>query len=155
MPILKSAPRCCLLLLLALPLLFTACATGPQIKGLTARVIAVSSVPGEPHAYLFTVEYFNDNLSPIGLTSSRHRLQLAGISAGRLESDAPVGLPALSTARQDLVLRIDQADLQARLAALGPDDLIPYRISSVMTIAVGSEDMRSTSETEGMIGLTR
>jgi LEA14-like dessication related protein len=152
---LKSAPLRGLLLLLALPLLFTACATKPQVKGLTARLIAVAPVPGEADAYLLTMEYYNDNLSPIGLSRSQHRLQLAGISTGRLDSTAPLALPPLSTGRQDLVLRVDQPELRARLANLGPDDRITYRLNSTMVITVGSNDLRSVSDSDGMVGLTR
>lgn len=152
---LKSAPLRGLLLLLTLPLLFAACATKPQIKGLTARVIALAPVPGETDTYLLTMEYYNDNVSPIGLSRSQHRLHLAGVSLGRIDSDIPLALPPLSSARQEMVLRVDQPELRARLAGLSADDQITYRLTSTLIITVGSEDLRSASDSEGRVGLTR
>lgn len=143
-----------LALLCAALLLLAGCATSARLAGISTRLETVRL--GEPGPagqtpVTVTIRYVNENLSPIAISRSRHKLQLNGSPLGEIDSSRPVGMPARDSVLQEFSLDVPSS----RLATLPLGQGVTYRIETIADIIVGANDMQSRSQESGTVALTR
>jgi hypothetical protein len=139
------------LLLLSIVVFFLGgCATGTKLGGLTVKLIEIRPLPGAQAE--LTLEYYNDNLLPVGVSRSQNRITLNGEKLQRLAITKPVGVPRLATARQVTTVTLENP---AIIELLRSSDAVTYTLESAMEIDAGSQDLVSKSNASGTAQVIR
>lgn len=142
-----------ILLVFSLLFLLSGCASGTRLKGLTVKLIDVAVTESGPATLTF--EYYNDNLLPVAVGSSRNDLSLIGVPVKRFVADKPVGVPRLATARQEVAVDISDTDLRGKLlSAARANSAVSYSLESVLFIDAGTEELRTPSQVSGSATVT-
>jgi LEA14-like dessication related protein len=150
--------RTLLTLLASLTLLLhlSGCAGTGKLGGVNVSVVDVRSA--EPALLetkaVVTLRYLNENVVPIGISGSRHRLSINGTSVGQAVSNAPVGLPPLSTATQEVTLLIDNLAVVSMLQELSRRPQASYRIESTLFVEAGDDRLDIKTQSEGVVDLS-
>ena len=131
---------------LALAFVGGGCSTTYQRAGVAISVTAVS-VDSDNSAVL-TLLLENENITPIAVTRTEHKVTLGGVSYGQANGEKPVALAERGKVRHEAVLRLDAGAanrLRAALAA-GP---ISYHLDSRLICDVGDERLILTAVADG------
>jgi len=133
---------------------FAGCSTF-QLTGVTVALVDIKPAAStllESSAVL-TLRYTNDNVIPIGLSGSSHKVYLNGTYVGKAVSPTPVGLAALSTATQDVTVRFENLALMQQLVAMRDRQTASYKIDSVLFVTSGEEKLDIKTSNSGSVDL--
>lgn len=133
------APR--LLLLSALLFLVAGCVSNAKLGGLSVKIIEAKAL-SDGRTEL-TLEYYNDNLLPVGISTSQHTLTLDGRKQDRISIKEPVGLPRLATGRQTTTVSLTPAPVAGTT--------LSYRLESALSIDAGDQELRSNTQSSGTV----
>ncbi|PTY06422.1 hypothetical protein DB347_13430 [Opitutaceae bacterium EW11] len=87
-----------------------------------------------------TLRYMNENVVPIAVSGSTHKLYLNGTYVGKSVSKEAVGLPSLNTATQTVPVYMENLALVQKLLTLSEGTTaISYRLESELFVLVGEE----------------
>jgi LEA14-like dessication related protein len=134
---------------------FVAGCTGFQLSGVTVSLVdfkPATTTLLESSAVL-TLRYTNDNVIPIGLSGSSHKIYLNGSYVGKAVSKEAVGLAALSTATQDVTVRFENVSLLQQLVAMRDRQTASYKVVSVLYVTSGEEKLDIKTSNTGSIDL--
>jgi LEA14-like dessication related protein len=139
------------LLAIALGLVWlTSCRSHIKLGGVVVSIVElkpVATAAALTQATL-TLQYTNENVVPIGTTSSTHKLSLNGVYVGKAVSNDPVGLPPRQRAKQDVTVRFEHPEqIQALLKTTDPKNTT-YRLETDIVVMDGEDrnDLYSTHE---------
>jgi LEA14-like dessication related protein len=86
------------------------CASAGKLGGISVTVAGIQSA--QPSLFetqaVVTLRYLNENVVPIGLSGSRHKLYLNGTLVGQAVSNKAVGLPQLAAATETVTVIFQQ-----------------------------------------------
>lgn len=137
-------------------LLLSACASGGKLGGVTVSVVDVRSA--EPALLetkaVVTVRYTNENVVPLGISGSRHRLFINGTAVGLAVSNAAVGLPPLSSATQEVTVLINNLAAVSMLQELSRRPQASYRIESTLFVDAGDDRLDIKTQADGVVDLS-
>lgn len=126
-----------------------------QLSGVTVSLVDVkpaSSTLLESNAVL-TLRYTSENVMPIGLSGSSHKVYLNGTYVGKAVSKEPLGLAALSSATQDVTVRFENLSLLQQLVAMRERQTASYKIESVLYVTSGEEKLDIKTANSGSVDL--
>jgi LEA14-like dessication related protein len=139
-----------------LALLLAGCGTGGKLGGVNVTVVDVRSA--EPALLetkaVVTLRYVNENVVPLGISGSRHKLSINGTAVGQAVSNAAVGLPPLSTATQEVTLLINNLAVVSMLQELSRRPQASYRIESTLFVDAGDDRLDIKTHAEGVVDLS-
>lgn len=141
---------------LALALGLASCAAGPDPEDLEVTVVHVASSPagggglGEV-ALTFTLRWQNARPVPVVLTGGAHRVHLNGVYVGQALSADRVEVPRLSTATQEVTLRLGTWRLARALSAVYRSQQVDYRVTSTLYAEEGGRNRRFRTERHGTV----
>jgi len=141
---------------LAFSLFLTGCGSGGKLGGVSVTVMGLRSAqPGlqESQAVL-TVRYVNENVVPVGLSSTRHKLYLNGTYVGQAVSSEAVGLPQLSTVTKDVTVALNNASMIGLLRGMAANPQAGYKLESVLYVIAGEEKLEIKTQNSGAIDLS-
>lgn len=151
---LRSLPAVFASILLAL--LLAACGSTGKLGGVTVSVVDVRSA--EPALLetraVVTVRYTNENVVPVGVSGSRHRLFINGTAVGQAVSNAAVGLPPLSSATQEVTVLINNLAVVSMLQELSRRPQAAYRIESTLFVDAGDDRLDIKTQADGVVDLS-
>lgn len=142
-------------LILVLAFALGGCATARHLGGVTVSLVEFRPSEAsllENKAEL-TVRYTNETISPLGFSSSRHKLFLNGEHVGQVVSDRPFGVPPVSSVTHDVTLDIENVAQVRQLLAGGPSQTVSYRLESELFQTVYEEKYEIKTRAEGVIDL--
>lgn len=126
-----------------------------QLSGVTVSLVdfkPASTALLESSAVL-TLRYTNDNVIPIGLSGSSHKVYFNGSYVGKAVSKEPLGLAALTTATQDVTVRFENLALLQQLVAMRERQAASYKIASVLYVTSGEEKLDIKTASSGSVDL--
>lgn len=126
-----------------------------QLTGVTVSLVdfkPASSSLLESSAVL-TLRYTNDNVIPIGLAGSSHKIYLNGTYVGKAVSKEPLGMAALSTTTQNVTVRFENISLLQQLVAMRDRQTASYKIESVLYVTSGEEKLDIKTSNSGSVDL--
>lgn len=126
-----------------------------QLSGVTVSLVdlkPVSSALLESSAVL-TLRYTSENVMPIGLSGSSHKVYLNGTYVGKAVSKEPLGLAALSSSTQDVTVRFENLAQLQQLVAMRERQTASYKIDSVLYVTSGEEKLDIKTSNSGGVDL--
>jgi len=141
---------------LSVALFLTGCGSGGKLGGVSVTVLGLRSAqPGlqESQAVL-TVRYVNENVVPVGLSGTRHKLYLNGTYVGQAVSSEAVGLPQLSTATRDVTVALNNAAMIGLLRGMAERPQAGYKLESVLYVIAGEEKLEIKTQSTGAVDLS-
>lgn len=129
--------------------LLTGCGSSGQLRGISVNLDRIT--PGPNGSATATLRFINENVVPVGISTSKHKVSINGQSLGTLNSQQPLGLPQLTTATQEVTFTLTpaQADLLRKAAPGGA-----YRIESVLFVSNGEDRLDVKSQGQGTVDLS-
>ena len=142
-----------LLPLAASLLVLAACATA-RLGGFKMDVVEFKSDPAAPEEKRAAVvlAFNNDNVMPVAISSSEHKLYLNGTYVGRARTREALGSPQLSSVTQTLPLVLENAAFVRQLLAGGARSA-QYRLDSKLVIQSDEEHLTIKTDSSGTVGL--
>lgn len=140
---------------LALVALVAGCGNGFKLTGVTVSLVdfkPAASALLESSAVL-TLRYSNENVIPIGVSGSTHKIYLNGTYIGKAMSQDPVGLAALSSTTQDVTVRFENLALVQQLVGLRDRQAAAYKVDSVLFVTSGEEKLDIKTSNTGSVDL--
>ena len=148
--------RCTGLLLGLCVMTFVAgCGSGFKLTGVTVSLVDIK--PAEATVLesiaVLTLRYSNENVIPIGLSGSSHKIYLNGSYVGKALSKDPVGLAALTSTTQDVTVRFENLALMRQFVAMRERQTAAYKIESVLYVTSGEEELNIKTSNSGSVDL--
>lgn len=137
--------------LLSPVLLLAACMSGPKPGGVTVTAVSLQVSGNELRAPLM-LHFANENIVPLGYSSSVHKIYLNGTYVGKALNDQPIGLPPMNEANREVYLQIENAAFVRQLAA-GGSHPVHYRIETVLRQTVDEDKLQIKTASEGSLEL--
>lgn len=122
-------------------LLLGGCNTDLHLSGISVAVTdfrPISATLLETQAAL-TLRFTNENVVPIAISGSTHKLYLNGTYVGKSVSKDAVGLPSLNTATQTVTVFLENLAMiqKAQSYAQGANTVFSYKLESVLFVEAG------------------
>ena len=115
-----------------------------------ADIKPVSSTGLETEVVL-TLRYANENVIPIGLSGTVHKLYINGKYVGKAVSDNAVGLPPLKVVTDTVMLRLDNIALMREIINISNSKSATYKLDSRLFITSGEDKVSiKTSYTDSI-----
>jgi LEA14-like dessication related protein len=147
--------RCMGLLLGLCAMTFVAGCSSFKLTGVTVSLVDIK--PAEATALessaVLTLRYSNENVIPIGLSGSSHKIYLNGSYVGKALSKDPVGLAALTSTTQDVTVRFENLALMRQFVAMRERQTAAYKIESVLYVTSGEEELNIKTSNSGSVDL--
>ena len=137
-------------------LIAAGCNSSSKLGGVRVNVIDLVPTDAsllETRAQM-TLRYINENVFPLAINGSVHKLYLNGDYVGKTVSDQAVGLPRLSTATQTVTLLLENLAMVKKLQELTKTSSISYRLDSKVYLLVGEDTMTISSSSMGELDLS-
>ncbi len=131
------------------------CGGGFRLTGVSVSLVDIkpaSATVLESSAVL-TLRYSNENVIPIGLSGSNHKVYLNGSYVGKALSKDPVGLAALTTTTQEVIVRFENLALMRQFVAMREQQTAAYKIESVLYVTSGEEELSIKTSNSGSVDL--
>ncbi|MFM7103252.1 MAG: LEA type 2 family protein [Verrucomicrobiota bacterium] len=144
---------------LALAWGLASCAAGPDPEDFEVTVVNVASQQagggglGEV-ALTFTLRWQNARPEPVVVTGGAHRVHLNGVYVGQALSSGRVEVPRLSTATEEVTLRLGTWRLARALSAVYRAQQVDYRVTSTLYAEEGGRNRRFRTERQGTVDLS-
>lgn len=136
-------------------LLFTGCVTPPRVGEITVMVVEFKPSPQglrQPRAVM-TLRFINENLIPVALEGSKHKLYLNGTFVGEAVNTEAVGLAPSSSRIHDVAIFFENIDLVRQLAT-SDNPVVNYRLTNVMEYRQSGEKEYLKSEISSTLDLS-
>lgn len=124
------------------------CSTTYQRAGVAISVVAVT-VDSDNSAVL-TLAMENENITPIAVSKTVHKVTLGGAGYGEARGEKPVALAERGKVRHEAVLKLDAAAANRLRAALAAGPL-SYHLDSRLICEVGDEQLILTAVADGQV----
>ncbi len=134
---------------------FVAGCTSFQLSGITVSLVDIKPAGAallESSAVL-TLRYTSENVMPVGLSGSTHKVYLNGTYVGKAVSKEPLGLAALSSSTQDVTVRFENLALLQQLVGMRDRQTAGYKIDSVLFVTSGEEKLDIKTSSSGSVDL--
>jgi LEA14-like dessication related protein len=139
------------LLALSLCLLaFAGCMGGIKLNSISVEIIEVRKGPSAGEIGM-TVRYSNENVIPIAIDHTTHKVYVNGKLLGKCVSNAPVGLPPTKSIDEKLILKIEDKALLADLVAKASTQTASYKLETRIFVKSGEEDLDSRASNTGAL----
>jgi LEA14-like dessication related protein len=134
---------------------FIAGCTTFQLSGVTVSLVDIKPAASSllESSAVLTVRYTNENVIPIGLDGSSHKVYFNGNYVGKAVSKQPLGLAALSSITQDVTVRFENVSLLQQLIAMRDRQIASYKVDSVLFVTSGEEKLDIKTSNSGSIDL--
>jgi len=126
-----------------------------ELSGVTVSLVDVKPVSAallESSAVL-TLRYTSENVMPVGLSGSSHKVYLNGTYVGKAVSKEPLGLAALSSSTQAVTVRFENVSLLQQFVAMRERQTASYKIDSVLYVTSGEEKLDIKTSSTGSVDL--
>lgn len=152
-PMKNLLPRLPLFALVCLGLLsFAGCLSTPKINSINVGIVELK--PGANADQISVVLFYsNENVIPIAIAETSHKLYINGKLLGKSEDLNPVGLPPARVTHQTVTLLVKDKALLQSLIASADAQSASYRIESRLTIMSGEEEMLAKPSSNGSVDL--
>ena len=130
----------------------TGCMTPPKVGETLVEFTAPAHALSQPRAVL-TLRFINENLIPVALEGSKHKLYLNGTYVGEIENNEAVGLAPSSAKTHDVAIFFENLALVRQLATQA-NPVVSYRLVNVMEYRQSQEKSYLKSETNSTIDLS-
>ena len=117
---------------------------------LTLKLGAVSA--SEVRAPLI-LRFANENVIPLGYSSSVHKLYVSGTYVGKATNDDPIGLPPQNEATREVYVHLEKPAFLRQLAAGGGSHVVSYRLETVLYQTAGEDNLEIKTRSEGSLEL--
>tara|TARA_R110002094_G_C4768667_1_gene200176 strand:+ start:105 stop:512 length:408 start_codon:yes stop_codon:yes gene_type:complete len=127
----------------------------PRVGEITVTLVeftAPAHALSQPRAVL-TLRFINENLIPVALEGSKHKLYLNGTYVGKIENTEAVGLAPSSVKTHDVTIFFENLALVRQLASQA-NPIVSYRLVNVMEYRQNQEKNYLKSETNSTIDLS-
>lgn len=144
------------LLLAVVTLPFTGCTgSGYRPGGVTATVVDLKPAGSTQFegSGLLTLRYTNENIAPLGFSSSKLKLSLNGTVVGSVVSDQPFGIPPVSSVTQTVTLRLENLPFVRQLVSSPEASAVRYQITGTLYQVIDEEKYDQKVAGEGVIDL--
>lgn len=132
---------------------FAGCASGGKLGGVSISVVSIRSSQQDNQAVV-TLRYLNENVVPIGIANSRHKLFINGTLAGQSVHNQALGLPQLAAGTQDVTLTFSNPTVISTLRGLAKQPQASYRLESVLFVVAGEEKIDIKTTGQGVVDLS-
>jgi LEA14-like dessication related protein len=134
------------------------CSSNFRLSGFSVTVIDIRPINAtllETQASM-TLRYTNENVIPVAISGSSHKLYLNGSYVGKAVSKEPVGLPSLNTVTQTVTVYLENLSLIQRLQAMaqGNNQVISYRLESQLYVEAGEDHDTTKTSSTGQLDLS-
>lgn len=136
--------------LLALAFVQGGCSTSYQRAGVA--IIVTNLVVNPDNSAVLTLLLENENITPIAVTSTEHKVTVGGTNYGKALGEKPLALAERGKVTHEAILKLDAgaaARLRTALAA-GPAS---YHLDSRLLCDVGEEHLILTATADGQVGV--
>jgi len=142
--------------LLSVGLFLTGCGSSGKLGGVNVTVLGLrSALPGlQESQAILTVRYVNENVVPVGLSSTRHKLYLNGTYVGQAVSSEAVGLPQLSAITRDVTVALNNASMIGLIRSMAANPQAGYKLESVLYVIAGEEKLEIKTQNSGAVDLS-
>lgn len=133
----------------------TGCMSTPRVGEITVTVVEFTpsaNALSQPGAVL-TLRFINENLIPVALSGSKHKLYFNGTYVGKIENTKAVGLAPSSAKTHDVTISFENLAFVRQLALRG-DPVVSYRLVNSMEYREWEEKIYLKSETNSTIDLS-
>jgi len=113
---------------------------------------ATANAPGTQAA--LTLNFANENVMAVGITSSTHRLFLNSSFVGTAVNANPLGVQAMAAATQVVPMKFDNLALVQQLAGAAGATTASYRLETDMLVLAGEEKIHIKSLEQGTLDLS-
>lgn len=144
---------------LGLGLWLTSCASGPGPEEFEVTLVNVASQQaggggvGEA-ALTFTIRLQNAMPEPIVLTGGAHKIYLNNVYLGQALSNERVEVARLSTATEDVTVRLSTFRLARALYGVYRSQRVDYRVASTLYAETEGKSRRFRAERVGTVDLS-
>jgi LEA14-like dessication related protein len=141
--------------LLLLILGLTGCMSGSKPGGVIVTALTLQlglTSPTEVRAPLL-LRFANENVIPLGYSSSSHKLYLNGTYVGKAVNDQPIGLPPMNQATREVYIQFENPAFVRQLAAGGGSHQVAYRMETVLFQTAGEDKLEIKTRSEGTLEL--
>lgn len=136
-------------LVVALGLALAGCSTLYQKAGVDILLTGVTV--GEDNTATLTLHLRNENIVPLGVTWTEHKVTLNGTSYGKAKGEKPFALKESGEADHEVKLRLGSAAEAARLKAALATGGLDYRLESRLICELTDETLILTTEASGRV----
>lgn len=133
----------------------TGCMSPPKVGEITVTLLefkAPAHALAQPRAVL-TLRFINENLIPVALEGSKHKLYFNGTFVGEIDNTEAVGLAPSSIKNHDATIFFENLALVRQLA-MQDNPVVNYRLVNVMEYRQNEEKNYLKSETNSTIDLS-
>jgi LEA14-like dessication related protein len=132
-----------------LGLALAGCSTSYQKAGVTIRMTGVTV--GADNTATLVLHLRNENIVPLGVTSTEHKVTFNGASYGKAVGEKPFALKEYGEADHEVKLPLGSAAEAARLKAALASGGLDYRLESRLICELTDETLILTTETSGRV----
>lgn len=131
------------------------CSSGPDLGGLGVSLVTIKPLGSTllESRFALTLRFVNENVVPVGISGSKHKLYLDETYVGQAVSDQAVGLASLTSATHDVTLLVDNAAVAGRLRGILERGRANYRLESTLFVTAGEENLKTQTSRRGSIDL--
>ena len=132
------------------------CQSPPSVGEITVTVVEVKTLGhrlNEPQV-IITLRFINENVVPVALEGSTHKLYLNGTFVGEAINLEAIGLAPTSAHTRDVSISFENPALVQQLAASG-NSHVSYRLKSMLEYLREDEKEYLKSETNGTVDLSQ
>jgi len=150
-----KTPRSTFFAALAISLAVTGCSGGGKPGGVTETIVdfrPTEASLAEGRAVM-KLRFTNENVSPLGFSSSTHKLYLNGSYVGKAVGDQPFGIPPLNSVTQDETVHLENVALVRQLMASRDTQTAAYRLESVLFQTIYEDKYQIKIQANGSVDL--
>ncbi len=125
---------------------FSGCSSGGPIGGLTVKLIGLKAAADG--TFKMTLRYGNENIGPLAISSSHHKVFFEGALVGEAHSQEAIGLPALNNADQTMTLQATNAAVVNQVLSSGSK--ANYRLESQLMTSINDNRERIKVNSTGV-----
>ena len=146
------SPKC---LLFVLAGLWLAGCTSTQKAGIVVSLVKVEATETGlvDRKVVLQLRLQNENLMPVALSGTKHKVYLNGIYYGEAVGTKPVALMERGNASCEVTLTLADAAAAARLREVLQGGAVSYRLESRMECEAGEDELNLVSNDSGQINL--
>lgn len=125
------------------------CSTTYQKAGVAIGLVDVTV--GADNTAVLLLRLQNENIVPIAISRTKHKVSINGVSYGEAIGEKPVALTEHGDVRHEATLRLPDAAAAERLKAALAAGSVDYRLESRLICEVGEETLILTTSAGGRL----
>ena len=100
-----------------------------------------------------TLSFANENVLPVGIDTSSHKIYLNGTYIGEATCKAPLGIPARATEKQEAILQATNLERFRNLLGSAASQPASFRIESLIIVISGDDRVNIKSSNQGSLDI--